>query len=392
MDFVGVQETHLSEERCREVETQLGRAGWHALAAPGHGTQAGQPGHGGLLQMAPKRIAMGPFEGTGSPVIVEGRAAVTHIRALCSGGVAWVNVYLHTGVGMAQENIALLDVIAARVALIGKPYVITGDWNMEPGELASGTFLSQVRGTIVAPAEGTCDPAARVLDYFVVSAHLRRARASVWRGWPITPHVPVCLELEGDLVESWVQAASGPKAFPTPQASGCCRKDYSADWAAARAAVAGTESPDCAWRTFVACAECQLVDACGLTGDVEPYKGRADGVTLKWKRDCKPAPPRYPKATEEAVWCKQLGLGLRRAFADAGGTLQRVHGLRQLSRLALLAPARAAWGGRPPAAGERGRVAAIGGWQGCRRGGAEPGRRAAQARPPAWQEGGRCLD
>eukprot|EP00959_Pyramimonas_sp_CCMP1952_P333233 6977610-Pyramimonas_sp.AAC.1 len=62
MDIINVQETHLSEERCKEVSDKLKRDGWHALDSAAVGTAQGRSGHGGLLQLAPRVHGLGVFE------------------------------------------------------------------------------------------------------------------------------------------------------------------------------------------------------------------------------------------------------------------------------------------------------------------------------------------
>ncbi|CAK0862233.1 unnamed protein product [Prorocentrum cordatum] len=208
-DLARVQETHLGEERGREMEGQLQRLGWHARATPGSGVRPGHPGSGGLPMMAPKRLAVGSFEGDAPSAVVPARAAVLRVNAVCPGGIAWGNVYLLSGVGLCQENLGALGRLAERLVTLGKPFVAAGDWNLEPSELADSPFLRRVRGAVVAPARGTCEPALRVLDYFVVSQHLVKARGEVLRGWAVTPHWPAQLTIRSGDIDTWARVPSG---------------------------------------------------------------------------------------------------------------------------------------------------------------------------------------
>eukprot|EP00959_Pyramimonas_sp_CCMP1952_P152222 3184801-Pyramimonas_sp.AAC.1 len=82
MDIIYVQETHLSEERCKEASDKLKRDGWHVLASAAVGAAQGRSGHGGLLQLAPRVHGLGVFEPLKEFSIFPGRASVAHFEGV----------------------------------------------------------------------------------------------------------------------------------------------------------------------------------------------------------------------------------------------------------------------------------------------------------------------
>eukprot|EP00959_Pyramimonas_sp_CCMP1952_P181435 3793810-Pyramimonas_sp.AAC.1 len=68
---------------------------------------------------------------------------------------------------------------------------------MEPSVLEESGWLEAAQAVVAAPAEATCGPAGRIIDYFVVSRLFRGAKASVIHGLDLRARYPVALELLG---------------------------------------------------------------------------------------------------------------------------------------------------------------------------------------------------
>ena len=79
------------------------------------------------------------------------------------------NVYLESGTGPgAGVNPGLLSNLAVFVQELRLPWIIVGDWNCSPEELASSGFLSMIKGRLVTPGEATTTQGSEI-DYAVAS-------------------------------------------------------------------------------------------------------------------------------------------------------------------------------------------------------------------------------
>eukprot|EP00959_Pyramimonas_sp_CCMP1952_P209688 4387225-Pyramimonas_sp.AAC.1 len=86
------------------------------------------------------------------------------------------------------------------IRAIGKPFVIAGDFNMEPHGLQRSGFLERVGGRVVSPTDGAIRPSGRVIDYFVISHVISEAHAEIKLGWDIAPRFPVELKFNASSV------------------------------------------------------------------------------------------------------------------------------------------------------------------------------------------------
>ena len=143
--------------------------------------------------------------------------------------VLCVSIYLKDGVGMDEENWKTLRAVGCVVALLGVPYVVAGDFNMSPVDLANSGWPNRIHGEVIAPADATCRTQPHLngstLDYSVVSDRISKcaAAASAMRGWNHGPHVPVLMKLDGDPRKSLEIVMRAPRKFPKDQPIGCAR-------------------------------------------------------------------------------------------------------------------------------------------------------------------------
>eukprot|EP00959_Pyramimonas_sp_CCMP1952_P068038 1419808-Pyramimonas_sp.AAC.1 len=89
---------------------------------------------------------------------------------------------------MAAANLEILLLAAERVRMIGRPYVIAGDFNNDPDDPRAAGVLDWFDATIVGPGVGTCAPAGRQIDFFLVSEGLEAVAAHVHPEAPLSPH------------------------------------------------------------------------------------------------------------------------------------------------------------------------------------------------------------
>ena len=76
------------------------------------------------------------------------------------------SVYLATGLGMTGETLELLEYLAGVALASPWPFVLGGDWNVDPEHLLDVGWLELVHGSLRSPIEDTCGDSIR--DCFVV--------------------------------------------------------------------------------------------------------------------------------------------------------------------------------------------------------------------------------
>ena len=157
------------------------------------------------------------YQPTGPGVM---RSGVTHrvahawIAAVCKGGVHVISVYLRHSEGLSQENITILDAVACFIDTLRGPWLITGDFNMEPDVLRSSGWTQVIGGQLHVAEQGTCND--RKYDYFVVdqalSPYVRSVRRLDYHA--CNPHFPVRLVLSGDARRMAVRKLVRPPHIP----------------------------------------------------------------------------------------------------------------------------------------------------------------------------------
>ena len=102
------------------------------------------------------------------------------VKGVFRGGLCCGSVYGKVGEGIGPVNKQLLtDLQIALGNIRGRPWVLMGDWNITPDELAKSGWLEKVGGRIVHPGKATshAGKGERIIDYFVVSASLESVGA-----------------------------------------------------------------------------------------------------------------------------------------------------------------------------------------------------------------------
>ena len=143
-----------------------------------------------------------------------GRIHLRHVGGVCRGGVHLGAVYLYDVIGVQhRRNLDLLHEVGSRLASLRGPWILAGDPNCTPEQLAATGWLRLVDGCICAPKGPTCN--GKVYDYFVISTCLRQAVHSVVTvvDGGFTPHSPVRLHPRAAARHDKVRGIAGPKGF-----------------------------------------------------------------------------------------------------------------------------------------------------------------------------------
>ena len=87
-------------------------------------------------------------------------------------GIYVVSVYLYDGDGLSERNMAILQHLAKQLATLAAPWIVGGDFNIEPHALEQGHWWGALGAIFVVPEtpEGTfrAQGVHIVYDYFIV--------------------------------------------------------------------------------------------------------------------------------------------------------------------------------------------------------------------------------
>eukprot|EP00959_Pyramimonas_sp_CCMP1952_P365224 7648385-Pyramimonas_sp.AAC.1 len=189
--------------------------GWNCMLSPAVECIDGRrgSGSGGLLCCCAQHHGLGVIEGV-ECVIVPGQAACCLHSGFSKAGDVLVDVYLHDKIGIAAANLDILFLVAERVRMIGRPYVIAGDFNNEPDDLRAAGVMDWFDATIVGPGVGTCAPAGRQVDFFLVPEGLEAVAVHVHPEVPLSPHSVVCLQIAATVGRPKMRVLPVPRLFP----------------------------------------------------------------------------------------------------------------------------------------------------------------------------------
>ena len=163
-----------------EYASQWARVrGWKSIieeAIPGRA----QPfSSGGVAIFARDWLGLSPW-----PVLAEhrqqGRLVAGTLEAPGYGEVMLVSAYRISGQNLDEPNSRILEKLGAILGNRGCPFVVAGDFQVNPGALGSTSFLEQAGAKLVCATDGsgTCRGAygrSSVIDYFIIEQSLAGA-------------------------------------------------------------------------------------------------------------------------------------------------------------------------------------------------------------------------
>ncbi len=320
--LLGQTEAHVvfaQETRVRARDVPLAsswalRNGWKSLWSPAvRGKRGGASA--GVAVFAKEWIGM-RAPPKGGHEIHGGRAVASVIDAPGYRPFLAVSVYGHVNKGAGTENAELLRAIGRRIDCQGDgwQYVIAGDYNLTPEQMAGAGFAEMLGGVIVKPdtARGTCRTprAARVLDFFVMSDAMSMAvhRVTTVETSGIKTHVPVQAEMFPRAAAMKALYIRPPPKIPTERVYGPLPPP--GDWREAKAAAeravqmartAGRnraeQELDKAYKVWADAAETEL---CDVTGTKLPKMGlRGLRPNAVWRSVMPEKAPKeqYPRAS-----------------------------------------------------------------------------------------------
>jgi len=232
-----------------------------------------------------------------------------------------VSIYLWHTEGLSARNRHLLACVGEAIRAYGRPFVIGGDFNMEPDSLASWEGWEKLGASIVAPEEATCivEPSEKTrgseskYDYFVVDKRLLPLIREVFVDYSFRskPHRAVGMKLGGGcslpLMRCLVAAKSFGTSLPPPTKAPRKVSVETAQLAARRSEAGGQEELDLHYAVVIDLLEAELMDLHdvggeGLGGGRERKKhlGRAEEPSYRWMRPLARNDVTRPRASEAA--------------------------------------------------------------------------------------------
>jgi len=253
-----------------------------------------------------------------------GRIAVAWLDVF--KGIYLVSIYLHDGEGWSERNTAIMQHLAKMLATLSAPWILGGDFNMEPEVLEQGYWWSALGAVIVAPqgVGGTCRTRGtkRIYDYFVLHPMLKPyvQEVRVMEEWHSAPHKPVMLTLRVEANTYWQRVQRRPRDLPVGDwVEG---KWSQVEWPTWNTAHTQTDVDD-AWRSVVTSLESEIIQGHGISAD--EHSGRAKDP--KWV--CRPVKwqPKHngPRCGEELLAMQWVANKLQELCSVVQKCIQREH-------------------------------------------------------------------
>ncbi len=312
-DVVLAQEHHIGPGEVPAKSAWAVRAGWHAVFAPAMQGE-GRGWRAGVAIMARPHVGLS-LPRVGSHIVIPHRAVAATIEPQGYRPMTLVSLYLEDGKGVGPDNLEHLASVGAFVKSQGEdmPYVVGGDFQAAPADVANTAFASQLNGELVASGcvRGTCRSTRHnsEIDFFVVHKHLAIGVDSVMavEGAGTRPHVPVALAFKPRLVSARALVLRQPPRISTTRIVGPLPPPP-AEWGDVAAEIkrllmaarthgfavddAFRDKLEVAYSRWADVAELEIIHAAEDGHDV-PIKGtRGKRPQLRWRSVLPERPPR----------------------------------------------------------------------------------------------------
>ena len=204
-------ETHMQGEALIQRERMLARQGWKTISVEANKSERGGT-NGGFMIVHPISCHMHKVE----HYMIEGCGWLAVQWQFDNWAIIVVLVYFKTGEGIqGQTNAQLWARLTTFTQHLQLPYVVIGDFNVEPGEVAATTIVEHMGGSLLATGQETTLQGSE-LDWSIVSKTLKPAcRLQVQWEVPFKPHGMLMMSIEQEVIE--LQVAQLIKYPPIPR-------------------------------------------------------------------------------------------------------------------------------------------------------------------------------
>ena len=228
---IGVQEMKVPFDNVNSTQARLRTLGWEASIVPCYGRGNTASCGVGILARPGISVTMITSELAGFFVPVSPRFGFWCVEGGFAGRHIVVVLYLVSGVGLNEENLSILEMVASVLITLKKPFLIMADWNFEPKVLKESSWCEGVGASIADPGRPTClqGDAARVYDYVVYSSHfIAKPSAKLYDAWTPSPHTAVLFQVPWKQTIPQITVFRKPRSFPAcepfdpcPNSHGC---------------------------------------------------------------------------------------------------------------------------------------------------------------------------
>ena len=218
-DAVVVQELRTIGPRTLATQRAAQRAGWHLSSQHADTTEKDGVSAGvGVSVRSRLGLAVSP---AGLPKTVWSRFHLRWVGAWARGGFHLGSMYLRHSEGASEANLDLLQQVAGSLRRVRGQWLIGGDFNMSPEDLAKIGWLSLVQGVIHRPHAATCG--AKEFEFFVSSRGIAEAvvATKIVADGGFYPHSPVRIFLKRRMKELKVRVLRKPSAIAAMLPQGC---------------------------------------------------------------------------------------------------------------------------------------------------------------------------
>jgi endonuclease/exonuclease/phosphatase family metal-dependent hydrolase len=225
--FTQESKLHRDDSRCA-AELAARSAGWNPCLSMALATAA-EAASGGCGVLARRGVGIRESDHSCKDGM-QHRLCLAWVSGIIRGGIHCLSIYLKSGEGMSEANKAILEEAAVLLGLLKGPWIVAGDFNVNPEDLAATRWVDIVDGVLFAPALPTCTTAtsSNKYDYFVVHRSIAHAVVAVQRieDGACKPHWPARLLIKSNArrmaVRKLVRAKKVPGTLPfgpppTPQ-------------------------------------------------------------------------------------------------------------------------------------------------------------------------------
>ena len=233
--YIAVQETKLRHEDLPDIRSKLLRLGWTIYPGACASTDKGGRSAGVAL-LARNGIAVADVNRskTIGNIHPSARWNAWLIEAGPPGGIMIISVYRRDTVGpWHPDNAKVLEQVRLAIRTVGRPYLVTGDWNAEPVDVEKCGFPASVDGSLLHDGLTTCHTkgadekiVAKLFDFATASEGIANSMVTNLYGqFAFNPHTGVRFSLPWKIPSVMMEKIRAPKTFPRTYPEGPQMKD-----------------------------------------------------------------------------------------------------------------------------------------------------------------------
>jgi ribonuclease HI len=332
-------EHHIPEQGIKQARKEWKKQGFRLSAAPAPPTGRSDNGTaGGVWVAASSHLSSFSLWQQQKQVAFRksDRQWSCHMVRAAGSNILFIAVYLEPGLAAEQGNLDTLADIADTLRTTKCSFVIGGDWNRTPEQLATTGWPHFVGGSIVTAGDDhTCTAGSmRQIDFLVVAAPLSHdVAAELDLASPWSPHLGLKILIRTEACCK--QEFNYPHIKPIPQASGPARQPWQFYLVEAEGQLEEKQwnspfSTECSdmgltmeYGAFSLAAELLQCDRAGLYGNEKGYTGRGSLPTAVWTKCARPHRPgsyfRCPALTFWSAVQNRLGEASKLKARGRGG-------------------------------------------------------------------------